>query len=169
MSYVELLVCILVATIVLSSAVLCLSTTLSHMNWLMKVNREALKEFHFLNFVRFDYVDHSRKSGFRKFGTMTNSSYLDFMESVDGVTKKVRYRVSRMPSGHTLVERQTFSLANVHLNTRRFVLESAVMLDVSARDGKIFFRGEKFGEVVIPLQCPDVAITSVSVRKKVGR
>lgn len=161
----ELLVCTLVGTLILTTAFISLSTTFAHMRWLVAENRETLREFHLLNYVRFDYVRHATKRAFVQSSVLSSFAAFEFIESIDGVLKKVRYEMRVTPDGQQIVERKTLTLNNVHLNTRRFIVSKPVGLRVSRRNGLITIYGARYGNVVLPIEPPEVQVRSLSVRK----
>lgn len=156
----------LVAVLVVSTAMTCYNSVLIHMASLVKANQRSLLEFHALNYIRFDLTRHAVGSSSVKAGKTGASSYISFVESIDGVKKYVEYRISDEVNGKWTLTRITRDYYyGTTLNKRYFTVLSSLKFYESPDQKFIILDSNTYGEVIIPKLLPDVQVISVSVRK----
>ncbi|MFN3691966.1 MAG: hypothetical protein ACK4R7_03645 [Fervidobacterium sp.] len=170
MNYIELIVLILVSGIIFSLAFDSLSSTLIHMQGILKLNSSTLKEFHILNYIQQDYIKHGITNPGIKLSKDAHKFYFSFSESVDGEIKRIVYR--SIPSGKSgnkigyIITRDTLSENNFQLLNRRiFVLDNYVKFSLTEDNKFVVLSGPTYGDVLLPTTLPNVVIKGIMVRK----
>lgn len=156
----------IVATLVFTAAMTCYNAVLVHMGNIISKNQKSLLEFHMINYIRFDVTRHAVGSATVRVGKTGGSSYISFVESIDGVKKYVQYRISDEMLGKWTITRITEDYYyRKLLNKRYFTILSPLRFYESPDSRFIVLESRTYGDILIPKSLPDVQVINISVRK----
>ncbi|MEJ5257743.1 MAG: hypothetical protein WHS64_05795 [Fervidobacterium sp.] len=165
MSYIELLVCLIISTIIFISALDGYSHVLQHMAYILNTNIRTLRVFHVINYIRFDYHRHATKQPNSKYSKTLSTSSFAFDEKVENL-KRVLYKCVGPLEGKTTIYRDTYDIYTKRLLNRRvYTLYGEFSLELSADKRYLLINNPYYGVAKIPISLPDVQIVSIIVTK----
>lgn len=166
MSYVEFVIFMVVATMILISAFDGYSHVLQHMAYILDVNRKTLRTFHMINYLRFDYHRHSVVDSNVKV-TKTNSyTSFAFNERID-TSKRVLYQAVQY-EGKTTIYRDVYEPYGTGyrlINRRKFVIDGEYSMKLSDDGRFLEIFTSYYDKCIIPVKLPMVEIVSIVVTK----
>lgn len=166
MSYVEFVLFMIVATMILIVAFNGYSHVLQHMAYILDTNSKTLRVFHMINYLRFDYHRHSVTQANVKI-TKTNSyTTFSFDERIDTL-KRVLYKAVFHEDKTTIFRDVYEPLGTGYklINRRMVTLDGEYRLVLST-DGKFLeIHTSYYDKCIIPLKLPNVQIVSIIVQK----
>ncbi|WP_448385031.1 hypothetical protein [Fervidobacterium sp.] len=169
MSYVEFIIFLVVASLILVCAFEGYSHVLQHMAYILDTNRKTLRTFHMINYLRFDFHRHSVANPNVKVSQTENYTTFAFDEEIDGQVKRVLYKVMKSFEGRTIIYRdvyETFGNSYRLINRRTYTLEGLYKIYLSEDKKYLIIQTDYYEKSLIPLSLPNVQILSIIVTKE---
>ncbi|AFG34476.1 hypothetical protein Ferpe_0335 [Fervidobacterium pennivorans DSM 9078] len=169
MSYVEFIIFLLVASLILTCAFDGYSHVLQHMAYILDTNRKTLRTFHMINYLRFDFHRHSVANPNVKVSQTENYTTFAFNEEIDGQVKRVLYKATKPFEGRTIIYREvyeTFGNSYKLINRRTYTLEGLYKLYLSEDKKYLIIQTDYYEKCLIPVNLPNVQILSITVTKE---
>jgi len=168
-SYVEFIIFLLVASLILTCAFDGYSHVLQHMAYILDTNRKTLRTFHMINYLRFDFHRHSVANPNVKVSQTENYTTFAFNEEIDGQVKRVLYKATKPFEGRTIIYREvyeTFGNSYKLINRRTYTLEGLYKLYLSEDKKYLIIQTDYYEKCLIPVNLPNVQILSITVTKE---
>ncbi|WP_372589383.1 hypothetical protein QQE94_01705 [Fervidobacterium pennivorans subsp. shakshaketiis] len=169
MSYVEFIIFLVVASLILTCAFDGYSHVLQHMAYILDTNRKTLRTFHMINYLRFDFHRHSVANPNVKVSQTENYTTFAFDEEIDGQVKRVLYKATKPFEGRTIIYREvyeTFGNSYKLINRRTYTLEGLYKLYLSEDKKYLIIQTDYYEKCLIPVNLPNVQILSITVTKE---
>jgi len=167
--YVEFIIFLVVASLILTCAFDGYSHVLQHMAYILDTNRRTLRTFHMINYLRFDFHRHSVANPNVKVSQTENYTTFAFDEEIDGQVKRVLYKAMKAFDGRTIIYRdvyEPFGSGYKLLNRRVYTLEGLYKLYLSEDKKYLIIQTDCYEKTLIPLNPPNVQILSIIVTKE---
>uniref|UniRef100_A0A7V4NG08 Uncharacterized protein n=1 Tax=Fervidobacterium pennivorans TaxID=93466 RepID=A0A7V4NG08_FERPE len=169
MSYVEFIIFLVVASLILTCAFDGYSHVLQHMAYILNTNRKTLRTFHMINYLRFDFHRHSVANPNVKVSQTENYTTFAFDEEIDGQVKRVLYKVMKPFESRTIIYRDVYEpFGNSYrlINRRTYTLEGLYKIYLSEDKKYLIIQTDYYEKSLIPLSLPNVQILSIIVTKE---
>jgi len=168
-SYVEFIIFLVVASLILTCAFDGYSHVLQHMAYILNTNRKTLRTFHMINYLRFDFHRHSVANPNVKVSQTENYTTFAFDEEIDGQVKRVLYKVMKPFESRTIIYRDVYEpFGNSYrlINRRTYTLEGLYKIYLSEDKKYLIIQTDYYEKSLIPLSLPNVQILSIIVTKE---
>ncbi|MGC8902221.1 MAG: hypothetical protein ACP5KD_02570 [Fervidobacterium sp.] len=170
MNFVELLIVLMVSSIIIFLALDNLTQVLNHTMYILQCNRITISTFHMLNYIRYDYIQHSTENPqLRLSYPLSNQGAISFYEILDGQKKLVRYRIVRSAGKKFSLYRETYltiGKSKILLNTRNITLDDSITFCLGDDESHVIIRSDTYGDVKLPMTPPNVVIKNIIVKAK---
>ncbi|MGC9771417.1 hypothetical protein SAMN04488510_12030 [Fervidobacterium changbaicum] len=169
MSYVEFVIFMIVASLIMITAFDGYSHVLQHMAYILDINRKTLRTFHMINYLRFDFHRHGVANSNIKITQAENYTSFAFDEEIDGQIKRVLYKAMKPFEGKSVIYRdvyEPFGTTYKLLNRRTYTVDGFYKLS-SSQDGKhLIIETTYYEKCLIPIKLPNVQIVSIIVTRE---
>lgn len=144
------------------------------MQGILKLNSSTLREFHILNYIQYDYMNHATKNPKVKVKKIFSNQYIfSFNESIDGELKRVVYRGTFSGKAgkaganeRYLIIRDTY-INNIPqvANRRIFVLNSEITFSTTTDKKFVILSSPTYGNIILPTIPPNIVIRGIFIKK----